>query len=875
MAGLLRADAPGAMELRTPLAERLIVDRPANNTGFQMHEQPWWSSLMRYAGDSMEEVCLVTLILVLCLWLLAVTWAACGKGAETMYEPIRVRELGHRLSDSHLCLNYLFYVPLHLLRSMQNTAANKKFASSSERQYLHEQRHVFNDKVIEFLVIRRSMIFCAAVFSILTCGTAVRELMRALVAREDWIEMAVVEGETGQVLNFEEYMLRSDKPWADNKDPELWAGYLTMMSRGMLAKLMKQTSARDVLGSITQVVCTLISSVFLWQTTRVWSQFWISRNLIRMSWLFTVIAPFLITMVPVRPFIDWTVLDPVQETVTAEMTHQLGEEAWQKAAEVVENCQKLIKAHDGGAGQKMTGTMERLCGFVAKLPNRHVQCCPMYEVINKDFRPLHKACGRVDFYLDHPDGPAHESALNTSAHLCREYIIPYGETQIQYGFDNTLQQLAILAPLAAKSRTGLEIAFALGIGLKGLKHILPAALALAPALLRGALKVKVVAPQSTIPGMFVLILPWLFCPLSWAIYHIFYQLLGDLYMLGGLLILAFAPMSYYFLGKHYNITRPLTDEKVDGLMQSLGRVSMIVAIVGYIFIGVFVAHQVRLALNREENTLEDDLGELIVKRLELISWYNMIEMVGNAFAKYTLTTLTGVDWMMQEIGQQRRYETLLVIAEKLAELDEEECENSNYPQELRTSSARQELQEVAKERQGRLDCVEWILYNEVPLRIEEQELELQIRKSVCSERSSVGSESAGTRRRKHLVPVVKVPSTEGIELSSASDSSWKGWSRQGGAEGEAGAGRGGMRSNLLRMQEWMIVQQTLQEQEPPRDDAISGFLGRRPAARSSGASAAAPVASGGDEAAGSAVQPDVEDPGERPAGHPRPPTGVP
>ena len=70
------------------------------------------------------------------------------------------------------------------------------------------------------------------------------------------------------------------------------------------------------------------------------------------------------------------------------------------------------------------------------------------------------------------------------------------------------------------------------------KIMVPSAVSMAPGLIRGALKIKTLVPQSSLPGIFILMLPWLFCPLVWAVYNLVFQLVGDVVLLLGLLILA-------------------------------------------------------------------------------------------------------------------------------------------------------------------------------------------------------------------------------------------------------------------------------------------------------------------------------------------------
>ena len=65
-----------------------------------------------------------------------------------------------------------------------------------------------------------------------------------------------------------------------------------------------------------------------------------------------------------------------------------------------------------------------------------------------------------------------------------------------------------------------------------------------------------------------------------GLYHIVFQLLGDWWMLLGLLVLAFSPMIYLAFGAYYRITRHMTDSSISRAMQSINIASSVVAVIG-------------------------------------------------------------------------------------------------------------------------------------------------------------------------------------------------------------------------------------------------------------------------------------------------------
>lgn len=91
--------------------------------------------------------------------------------------------------------------------------------------------------------------------------------------------------------------------------------------------------------------------------------------------------------------------------------------------------------------------------------------------------------------------------------------------------------------------------------------MLPAALGLGPGMVNGALNVKLLTPQSALPGFVASILPWMYCPLMWCIYNFGVQAMGSVWLLMGLILLAYAPMGLVAVGSIKEIAKPMTDEE--------------------------------------------------------------------------------------------------------------------------------------------------------------------------------------------------------------------------------------------------------------------------------------------------------------------------
>ena len=202
--------------------------------------------------------------------------------------------------------------------------------------------------------------------------------------------------------------------------------------------------------------------------------------------------------------------------------------------------------------------------------------------------------------------------------------------------------------LVSRSRTAAELGLSLTNALWAIKGMVPSAVAIAPALLRGSLTVKTLIPQSSIPGMFVILLPWLYCPLVWVIYNVAFQMTGTLVLFFGLLMLAFGPMSYAIVGMYMNITKPMDDVTVKQVVRKLVSVNITFLLVAVGFILYFAFGQ-----DGEHRGLTTMTVDNLFRPGPLTS------IVIGTLAKFWVTTLAGVDFVVGEIASQRDFEVYL------------------------------------------------------------------------------------------------------------------------------------------------------------------------------------------------------------------------
>ena len=205
----------------------------------------------------------------------------------------------------------------------------------------------------------------------------------------------------------------------------------------------------------------------------------------------------------------------------------------------------------------------------------------------------------------------------------------------------------------------LQTPVELGIGLKhalmGFKIMIPAAVAIAPGLMKGALAVKMLVPQSSLPGVFVVLLPWLYCPIMWCLYNFAFQLIGDPFMLAGLLLLAYAPMVNVIIGEWKAISQPMNDAEILTVTKVIERYGLMAQVIAVFCIAMFI-YKMRDAEELEGVDKKQTAKGAIDQMLE---FQVVLSMLVSSISKKFYTTLAGVDYMISTIVEDRRFEIML------------------------------------------------------------------------------------------------------------------------------------------------------------------------------------------------------------------------
>ena len=87
----------------------------------------------------------------------------------------------------------------------------------------------------------------------------------------------------------------------------------------------------------------------------------------------------------------------------------------------------------------------------------------------------------------------------------------------------------------------LEVMYGAVLGIQNIPMLVPAVLSMVTGMLKASLAVKILVPGSSLPGVFIIVLPLVTTPIFWAIFNVIFQIVGGLDLLLGLMLLAFLP----------------------------------------------------------------------------------------------------------------------------------------------------------------------------------------------------------------------------------------------------------------------------------------------------------------------------------------------
>eukprot|EP00927_Polykrikos_kofoidii_P001653 TRINITY_DN10633_c0_g1_i1.p1 TRINITY_DN10633_c0_g1~~TRINITY_DN10633_c0_g1_i1.p1 ORF type:complete len:725 (+),score=78.03 TRINITY_DN10633_c0_g1_i1:67-2241(+) len=608
-------------------------------------------------------------------------------------------------------LNYVIFFPMHLIRGLKSSTGLTQNASRSEVKYLRDTENIFNETLINFLVIRRSGMTVALVWAMFD---AVSCIQNASVSEPSHPSRLL--GQDGQPIGIKDYLLEyhPGETW-EVTDVAAWSAYSSFFLGGVVTSLNSQISVRVTVRNCVMALSRIIASVLLLMALASWSKFYKSRRLVLVAWFVAIFSPLMCTLLPVRWLIDWKDIQLLTDAYGVELSRHLGDGAVEKAEGLAETCKSLSQSRRNGDDfASIEANLQKTCYWVSWIKRGRWECCrrigfPYYTL---DFAALHKACELAK--LEHVG-----KATDLLAEACDTVVIPAEKKFLKLAFGGGEKFAIMIQPAIDTLQANAEMIIGLVRGLQDFLELLPSVISIGSAIVKGAMKTKLVAPQSTLPGMLLVFVPLLISPLNWIQYSLIAQSVGDTSLFLALAILAFSPAFTAIHSRCRRVTKPLTDSAIDqwSFEELIIMILYLVAMV--VFLIIFVCSSTHLrwllkAVSGNIDLLSGALSNAVVGSLARTLWAVICSVI--------FTSVASCDFMLHEIGEQHRHEVLLGISEDMAALEDNFYEAEtvmNWPKGLQTQKERDELRLVASQRRDRLDCIAWLLYREMPRSVEE------------------------------------------------------------------------------------------------------------------------------------------------------------
>lgn len=272
--------------------------------------------------------------------------------------------------------NYIRFGHLHTLRSMQPLLY--PIASQEERSELYRSYGIRSTGTLNLLTWRRSALVACFVIAL---GTAT---LLAAVARTSSDDLYVMEQTSYLPTNGTALRL-----CAYEQQPAIKVAYKTPLGNTSFytydqpekrvcvmpfleyqAKILQIALARTALpAKQVDVILDVILAAFSWialvptlMALSRWHRYGLSLRLVGAAWLLTFVTPFLVSIIPVRMFVDWDAMDVVFEDYATEFRTHFGTARYEQS--LIDLCGFV----SGYSGKDPAIVVDNVCDIVDMLP---------------------------------------------------------------------------------------------------------------------------------------------------------------------------------------------------------------------------------------------------------------------------------------------------------------------------------------------------------------------------------------------------------------------------------------------------------------------------------------------------------------------------
>jgi hypothetical protein len=203
----------------------------------------------------------------------------------------------------------------------------------------------------------------------------------------------------------------------------------------------------------------------------------------------------------------------------------------------------------------------------------------------------------------------------------------------------------------------------------------PLAASCIPGLLEGAAMVKRMSPEASVPGLFLLSLPFVYTPMVWPFYNIAVEFSGNAWLLIAVVFVSAYPLVLAIIGIRGHITAPMIEEDVRNVFDQTRRIQRVMLLVAGLALVCFIVTAATAIRDRFKDTVDHTVVDAATEQIyEVVlgeftkPWKGLLLLCSvtiNYFVKKYIIKITASDWFVKETAEDRMFETM---AENLQDL---------------------------------------------------------------------------------------------------------------------------------------------------------------------------------------------------------------
>merc|ERR1712137_779255 len=209
-----------------------------------------------------------------------------------------------------------------------------------------------------------------------------------------------------------------------------------------------------------------------------------------------------------------------------------------------------------------------------------------------------------------------------------------------------------------------------------------------PAIMVSAWRVRLMLPLLRLPGIIILSLPWIYCPLLWVCLLPMWQLMSNPLLLVGLLLVSFGKLNWMITSVIFNTNEPMPGEQLCFILRKQSYIDSLLSFGGYGFVIMwfFGSHSYGGTSFREY------VFQVV------LSWQFVFLVIKGCF-KFLITRVAAMDFIIYTITSDHFFElgvnavrskvqpTMPEFSTEMSVLDKSSIETPQYGQVLSRISA--------------------------------------------------------------------------------------------------------------------------------------------------------------------------------------------